>query len=138
MLGDAVGSPDDQRVSLDDLPDQGSYTIEGIVAIGVFFVLLALIVQIGFLVLARSAAATSVEASLRRAVTVDLDMGTAASRIERDVTSVVPGAQEIDVQVTHDSQALRAVVSFRWVPPGPDLVPVTVTIERSVARVVPP
>jgi parvulin-like peptidyl-prolyl isomerase len=101
-------------------------------------VLLTLIVQIGFLILARSAAATSVEASLRRAVVADLDIETVTSRLERDVTSVVPGAQVIDVEVTHDTQAVRAVVSFRWVPPGPDLVPVTVSIERSVARVVPP
>ncbi len=135
---DVVGPRDDRHLVWGELGDQGSYTIEGIVAIGVFFVLLALIVQIGFLVLARSAAATSVEASLRRAVTADLDIGTVASRIERDVTSVVPGAQEIEVRVTKDSQVVRALVSFRWVPPGPDLVPVTVSIERSVARVVPP
>jgi hypothetical protein len=101
-------------------------------------VLLTLIVQIGFLVLARSAAATSVEASLRRAVVADLDIETVASRLERDVASVVPGARDVAIEVTHDAGAVRAVLRFRWVPPGPDFVSVTVSIERSVARVVPP
>lgn len=138
LLSEDVGHRDGRHAPFGASPDDGSYTIEGIVAIGVFYVLLALIVQIGFLVLARGAAATSVEASLRSAVVADLDIGTLAYRIERDVTSVVPGAQEIEVEVTHGAEAVRAVVRFRWVPPGPDLVPVTVSIERSVARVVPP
>ena len=138
VLDGAAGRRDGRRGPFIAPPDDGSYTIEGIVAIGVFFVLLALIVQIGFLVLARSAAATSVEASLRRAVVADLDIETVTSRIERDVISVVPGAQEIDVDVTHDTEAVRAVVRFRWVPPGPDLVPITVSIERSMVKVVPP
>jgi len=118
--------------------ERASYTIEGIVAIGVFFLLLALIVQISFLILARSAAATSIEASLRRAAVSDVDDATVASRIERDVMSVVPGAQDVAVDVTRVQDAVVAVVTFRWVPPGPDFVPVTVSIQRSVVRVVPP
>jgi len=118
--------------------ERASYTIEGIVAIGIFFLLLALIVQISFLILARSAAATSIEASLRRAVVSDVDDVTMASRIERDVAAVVPGAQDVAVDVTRVEDAVTAVVTFRWVPPGPDFVPVTVSIERSFVRVVPP
>jgi len=125
-------------VSINARQDWGSYTIEGIVAIGVFFVLLALIVQIGFLVLARSVAATSAEAGLRKGVIADLDIETVRLGLVRDLSAVIPGAQDISVVVTDEAAVLRAVVSFRWVPPGPDFVPVTVLIERTAVRVVPP
>lgn len=103
-----------------------------------FFVLLALVVQIGFLILARSAAATSLEASLRRSVVIGLDPGTLAERIERDVLAVVPGVREVVVEVNITEVDVSAVVRFRWVPPGPDFVPVTISISRSAAAVVPP
>lgn len=97
-----------------------------------------LIVQIGFLILARSAVATSVEAALRRAVVKDLDLDTLHTGLERDVMAVVPGAGEPAVDVSEDADVVSAVVRFRWVPPGPDLVPITVSVERSVVRVAPP
>lgn len=103
-----------------------------------FFVLLVLIVQISFLILARSAAATSLEAALRRAVVAELDFDAVQSGLERDVLAVVPGAEDVSVDVTGDEMSVEAAVTFRWVPPGPDLMPVTVSIKRSVARVVSP
>lgn len=118
--------------------ERASYTLEGLVATGVFFVLLALVVQVGFLILARSAAATSLEASLRRAVVLELDDETLIERIERDVAAVVPGVSNLVVEVQSSDAVVVASVSFRWVPPGPDFAPVTVVIERSAARVVPP
>ncbi|GMQ92956.1 MAG: hypothetical protein BMS9Abin12_0433 [Acidimicrobiia bacterium] len=100
--------------------------------------LLALIVQIGFLALARNVAATSAEAGLRKGVIADLDVETVRVGLVRDLSAVVPGAEDISVEVTDDATVLRAVVSFRWVPPGPDFVPITVVIERTAVRVVPP
>ena len=117
---------------------EGSYTVEGIVSIGVFFVLLALIVQIGFLILSRSTAASTVESGLRRAVAGDLDPGTVENRIERDLLLVVPGAEGVNVDVTSGRETIHALVRYRWIPPGPDLLPVTVSIERSAVRAVPP
>jgi hypothetical protein len=99
---------------------------------------MTLIVQLGFLVLARNIAATSVDAALRKAVASDMAEFVVRSGLERDVRAVVPGATEISVDVTSSQTAMIALVRFRWVPPGPDLVPVTVSIERSIARVVPP
>lgn len=99
---------------------------------------MTLIVQLGFLVLARNIAASSVDAALRKAVASDMAEVVVRSGLERDVRSVVPGATEISVDVTSNQTAMMALVRFRWVPPGPDLVPVTVSIERSIARVVPP
>ena len=118
--------------------EHGSYTIEGIVAIGIFFLLLTLIVQLGFLVVARNVAATSVEAALRKAVSADLGEGMVEEGIERDVRAIVPGATDVLADVVIDSTAVVALVRFRWTPPGPDLVPVTMSIERSIVRVVPP
>ncbi|MDK1018020.1 MAG: hypothetical protein QGD89_01265 [Actinomycetota bacterium] len=97
-----------------------------------------MIVQIGFLILARSAAATSLEAALRRAVVAETEVAVVQSALSRDVLAVVPGAEDLTVAVTGDETSLRGVVTFRWVPPGPDFIPVTVSIERSVVRVVPP
>lgn len=118
--------------------DSGSYTIEGIVAIGVFFVLLTLIVQLGFLVLARNIAATSADAALRKAVASDSTEAAIQAGLQRDVGAIVPGATEISVDITSNQTAMLAAVRFRWVPPGPDLIPVTVLIERSIATAVPP
>jgi hypothetical protein len=117
---------------------RGSYTIEGMVAIGVFFLLLLLVVQLGFLVLARNVAATSVDAALRRAVAADLGEETVQQGLERDVFAVVPGASNVRVGVVVEGNVMRAEVRFRWLPPGPDLVPVIVWIERSIVRTVPP
>ena len=117
---------------------RGSYTIEGMVAIGVFFLLMLLIVQLGFLVLARNVAATSLDAALRRAVAADLGEGTVKRGLERDVLAVVPGASNVRVGVVVEGDIVRAEVRFRWLPPGPDLVPVNVQIERSIVRTVPP
>lgn len=118
--------------------EDASYTLEGLVATGVFFILLALIVQVGFLILARSAAATSLEASLRRGVVLEVDSEILAERIARDVVAVVPGASDVLVRVVRSESEIEAIVEFRWIPPGPDLVPVTVTVTRRVVSVIPP
>jgi hypothetical protein len=118
--------------------EAGSYTIEGIVAIGVFFLLVTLIVQLGFLVLARNVAATSVEAALRRAVSADLSEEIVEDGLARDVRAIVPGANDVLVDVEIDATMVVAQVRFRWIPPGPDFVPMTMSIERSIVRVVPP
>ena len=100
--------------------------------------MMTLIVQLGFLVLARNIAATSVDAALRKAVASEATESVVREGLERDVQAVVPGATEISVDISTDKTAVQASVRFRWVPPGPDLVPVTVYIERSIAAVVPP
>ncbi|MEN8040498.1 MAG: hypothetical protein ABFR95_03250 [Actinomycetota bacterium] len=97
-----------------------------------------LIVQIGFLVLARSAAGTSVEAALRKAAVSRVDPALVRQGIARDVSAVVPGAEDVVVEVVSDQENLHATVSFRWIPPGPNLVPVTVGIHRSAVQIVPP
>ncbi len=107
-------------------------------AIGVFFILMMLIVQLGFLVLARNAASTSVDAALRRASVALSSNDQLRERLERDVDAVVPGVESLLITIESTETEVHAQVRFRWRPPGPDFVPVTVSIDRSVVRVVPP
>lgn len=103
-----------------------------------FFLIVLLIVQIGFLVLARNVAATSVDAALRRAVAEGTPIETLRNGLVRDVYAVVPGADDVSVGITRDVTSLRAVVRFKWIPPGPDLIPVNVAIDRRTSTAVPP
>lgn len=99
---------------------------------------MTLVVQLGFVVLARNVAATSVDAALRKAVSADLSEGSVEEGLVRDVRAIVPGADDVVVDVAIDATEIVALVRFRWIPPGPDLVPMTMSIERSIVRVVPP
>lgn len=97
-----------------------------------------IIVQLGFLVLARNAAAISVDAALRKTAATDGSAESLEVSLVRDVRALVPGATAVSVEASRTDRSMQAVLRFQWVPPGPDLVPVTVSIERSVVLVVPP
>jgi len=104
----------------------------------VFFVLLTLIVQIGFLVLARNAVAVGLEAAVRRGGVTGEDLGAARDRLSRDLSVMVPGSSDIEIDVRSDGRTVTGVVSFDWTPPGPDLVPIRVSVTRQASVVVPP
>lgn len=105
---------------------------------GVFFVLIAVIVQLGFLVIARSAVSASMEATARRAALPDSDVHAEESRLDTEISSVVPGIGILDTSIERSTQDVTVRASFEWTPPGPDLIPIQFTIERSHANVVPP
>lgn len=88
-----------------------------------FFVLLLLIVQIGFLAGARSMAVSAVEASARR-ISSGADVGREEQRVLAELQGSVPGArvEEVDIAVADSRVVVSARV--RWTPPGPDLVPI--------------
>lgn len=112
--------------------------VEGLISMLVFFVLLTIIVQVGFLVVARNAAATAVHAAVREA---SVEVGTVSAvetRLARDLAAMIPGADDAVVSVTSDSGWVRGVVEFDWTPPGPDLIPVRIAVSRDVPVVVPP
>lgn len=115
----------------------GSTTVEGIAAMSIFFVLLALIVQIGFAVTARSMVAASVDGAARRAITSDDDRAL-LDRLEAEVQRSVPGVEVADVSVERADNGVTVSVRYRWMPPGPDLLPIDVTVERYRKLVVPP
>lgn len=104
----------------------------------VFFVLLTLVVQIGFYVVARNAAAVAVDGAVRDAARDPAAIRVVQQRLERDLAATVPGGLDAAVDVTATGTLVRGVVSFEWAPPGPDLVPITVTVSRSAPVGVPP
>jgi hypothetical protein len=104
----------------------------------VFFILLLLVVQIAFLVIARNAAATAVDASVRRVAIAPDSIDKEVARLVRDVQATVPGTTDLQVLLEQDGLVVLGRLTFEWQPPGPDLLPVTVTVERRTPVVVPP
>jgi hypothetical protein len=104
----------------------------------VFFILLTLVVQIAFLVIARNAAATAVDASVRRVAINPDSVEEERVRLARDVQALVPGTVDLHVVLEQEGALIQGSLSFDWQPPGPDLIPVTILVERQAPIVIPP
>jgi hypothetical protein len=104
----------------------------------VFFVLLTVIVQIGFLIVARTAAGVALEAAVRNSSVSTEGLHAIEARLVRDLTATVPGADDADIALRFDDSTVIGTVSFDWTPPGPDLIPVRVSITRRAPIAVPP
>ncbi len=105
---------------------------------GVFFLLIAVVVQLGFLVIARSAVSAAMEGAARRAAAPNADVITEKQRLDAEIATVVPGIEIVDTSVDRSREEVTVKATFVWTPPGPDLVPIRFTMERAHARVVPP
>lgn len=116
----------------------GSSTVEGLVAMLVFFVLLTLIVQIGFLVVARTSAGVALEAAVRQGSVAPGDLSLVRTRLGRDLAATIPGADAADIAVTTDGATVTGTVSFDWRPPGPDLLPIRISVTRQAPVAIPP
>lgn len=103
----------------------------------VFFVVLVLVVQSGFLVVSRSLVGASVDAAVRRLAT-DPAAVAIDERLAEEIAATVPGAVVESLESDRTDLVARVLVRYRWTPPGPDLVPITMTIERRQAVVVAP
>lgn len=104
----------------------------------VFFLLLLLIVQIGFLMSARSIVLAAVDGSLRR-LSWDADAAvTERSRITEELIRAVPGIAVESVTIGSTDTTVTMRVDIRWTPPGPDLVPITMQVSETRIRVLPP
>jgi hypothetical protein len=104
----------------------------------VFFLLLLLIVQIGFLMSARSMVMAAVDGSVRR---LSWDAGGAATektRITEELMRAVPGIAVESVTIGSTATTVTMRVDVRWTPPGPDLVPITMQVSETRTRVLPP
>ena len=103
----------------------------------VFFLLLVVVVQIGFAVTARSMVAASVDGAARRAA-VGGDDAELVERLEAEVRRTVPGLELTSASVDRSDTTVTVEVRYRWLPPGPDLLPMDVTVARQRSVVVPP
>jgi Flp pilus assembly protein TadG len=115
----------------------GSSTIDGLIGMVVFFVLLLLIVQSGFLVMSRSMVGASVDAAVRR-LAADPAAEAVEDRLADEILATVPGAVVESLESQRTDLVARVTVRYRWKPPGPDFLPITMTIERTQAVVVAP
>lgn len=107
-------------------------------ALAIAFLLLTLVVQVAFVVVARNAAETAVAASARRAARPGAAIGEEQAALEAVLAATVPGARNLRVAVSRDGERSEATARFRWDPPGPSWVPITLRVRASAPLVTPP
>jgi len=112
--------------------------VEGMAAMLVLFVVLVLIVQVAFVVVAHDVAATAAAAAARRAARSGADPAAAQERLTAELTSALPGAGDVVASVRVDATAAEAVAAFDWRGPGPDVVPIRIVVRSRVPVGVPP
>lgn len=112
--------------------------MESLVATAFVFVLIAMIVQVAFVVVARDAAQTAATAAARRSGRPNADLDAERIRLADDVAAIVPGATEVTASIDVGRAEATARVSIRWAPPGPDLIPITLHADASAPLVIPP
>jgi len=112
--------------------------VESLVATGVVFLLIAIVTQVAFVVVARDTAQTAVAAAARRAGRPGADLTAEHSRLTDELSRIVPGATEVVASLESDDGSVTARASIQWSPPGPDLIPITLHAEATSLAVVPP
>ncbi|MFQ5948691.1 MAG: hypothetical protein ACE5KX_07515, partial [Acidimicrobiia bacterium] len=91
--------------------------------------------QVALATTARNSAEAAVAASARRAARPGADPGYEAASLEHLLAAGLPGARNVAVTVTVDLTTARATATFRWFPPGPQWVPINITVSATAARV---
>ncbi len=112
--------------------------VESLAATAVIFLLIVIVTQVAFVVVARDAAQTAVAAAARRAGRPGSDLNNEAVRLEAEIARIVPGASAVSASIEPNGSGITARAAIRWLPPGPDLIPITINAASTAPRVVPP
>ncbi len=104
----------------------------------VFFLLMVLIAQIGFLLLTRSTLSASVEAAARQGAADPDAVMSIEDGLRVDLEATIPGASIESVSVVRDGDRVVATADIRWTPPGPDLIPIRMRATSERLAMVPP
>jgi hypothetical protein len=104
----------------------------------VAFILLTLIVQVAGAAVARHAAEAAVSAAARRASRPGALAAAEEERLAADLATALPGATGVKVSIEMRPKRALASARFRWLPPGPDWLPLTIVVRGSAPRMVPP
>lgn len=112
--------------------------VESLAATAVIFLLIMIVTQVAFVVVARDTAQTAVAAAARRAGRPGSDAGIEAVRLEGELARIVPGASSVSASIESGDVDVTARAVIRWLPPGPDLIPITLHAASTAPRVVPP
>jgi hypothetical protein len=102
------------------------------------FTLLALLVQVVGLAVTRHRATAVVSAAALEASLPDADRAAVERQVTEAMIATVPGADHVTATVTATRTEVAVRVRFRWVPPGPDWIPIWVGASAVATRVVPP
>jgi hypothetical protein len=131
---------DQHRVADDGLllVAEGSTIVESLIATALVFLLIAIVTQVAFVVVARDTAQAAVTAAARRAGRPGADLEVVRARLTNELIRVVPGAVEVVTSLNADETAVTARASIQWSPPGPDLIPITLHTAATAPMVVPP
>ncbi len=112
--------------------------MESLVATAFVFALIAIVVQVAFVVVARDAAQTAVTAAARRAGRPGADFDAERIRLAADLARIVPGATDVMASIEGGPTAVTARASIDWAPPGPNLIPLTLHATATAPLVIPP
>ena len=112
--------------------------IEGTAGLAVAFLLLVLIVQVAGATTARHAAEAAVSAGARRAARPGAQADAEEARLAADLAASLPGARDSRVPLSLGPERAVATARFRWLPPGPNWMPIIIAVEAAAPRVVPP
>ena len=104
----------------------------------VVFMLLVIIVQLAFVLVAREVSQSAVDAAARRAARDSTGLVEIQDRLTTELAAVVPGAHEVTASVRIEDHRVEVSADVFWAPPGPELVPVVIHVEARVPQVVPP
>ncbi|MCH8129979.1 MAG: hypothetical protein IIC70_08785 [Acidobacteria bacterium] len=112
--------------------------IESLAAMAVVFLILVIVVQLAFVLVAREVSQSAVDAAARRAARPAANLLVVQERLTEELEAVVPGAQKVAASVGSVSGTINVRAAIEWAPPGPDLVPVVIRVESATLVVVPP
>ncbi|MEN8113628.1 MAG: hypothetical protein ABFS21_04520 [Actinomycetota bacterium] len=112
--------------------------IESLAATAVVFLLIVIVTQVAFAVVARDTTEAAVSAAARRAGRPGADLNVERARLTEELSRVVAGATDVTAVVESDGSRVSVRAGLRWMPPGPDLVPITIRASSSAPVVVPP
>ncbi|MEA3502249.1 MAG: hypothetical protein U9R47_05690 [Actinomycetota bacterium] len=112
--------------------------VESLAATAVIFLLIVIVTQVAFIVVARDTAQTAVAAAARRAGRPGSNLDVETVRLESELARIVPGASNVNAFIESDGAGVTARADIRWLPPGPDLIPITLHAASTAPIVVPP
>ncbi len=96
------------------------------------FLLLTVLVQTATAMTARSAADAAVAAATRRAALPEADIAAEAARLQETLEAIVPGADSVTVDIRVLPRSVVGLAWIDWLPPGPVLAPITITLRAEV------
>lgn len=112
--------------------------IESLAAMAVVFMLLVVVVQLAFVLVAHEVSQSAVDAAARRAARPTADLVAIEQRLIEELNAVVPGAQQVEASVQTKGASIDVQASIAWAPPGPDLIPVVIHARATTPIAVPP